>query len=459
MASLSGRNASNDSTDATTSRETKAKTDTTTADSAFSNFLLDINLQKYTNALIDAGYEDFDCFDFEYSGHEDLLNELVHTVKMKRPLAQKLLAKLRKRLADVNTQATCQQDHGLQNAPSVHPDDEDEDDLPIAHEVVAVGRPNSSPVSAFDFNSMKKEIQDQMEADFNARLDKRLAEERSARERMEQEQIATLTEIERERIATETQLRGEMKQNEEASQAMIQEMKEELEREKAKQEVSSTGEFKTTVKCSHPRGKMPIFITTLTGKKITLDVLPQDTMESVSVKIYYKEGIPPNQQSIVFAGKRLIRGRTLASYNIQKESTLHMVGFLGSTFWPLGLGERWGRVDYADSGDHYIGQLRGDGNIKHGHGMYTYASGNTYAGQWENDKRNGQGEETFRDGATYIGEYRDDKCHGWGQNTKANGDSYVGEFAHDLYNGQGTLTAADGTLLHEGQFENDRPRQ
>ena len=95
-------------TDATTSRETKAETDTTTADSAdlaFSNFLLDISLQKYTEALIEAGYEDFDCFDFEYSEHADLLNELVHTVNMKRPLAQKLLAKLRKRLADVNTQA------------------------------------------------------------------------------------------------------------------------------------------------------------------------------------------------------------------------------------------------------------------------------------------------------------------------------------------------------------------
>merc|ERR1712166_885359 len=98
------------------------------------------------------------------------------------------------------------------NAPSVHPDDEDEDDLPIAHDVVAVGRSNAAPVSAFDFTSMKKEMQDQMEADFNSRLDERLAEERSARERMEQEQIARLTderaaikkEMEREKGAVET---------------------------------------------------------------------------------------------------------------------------------------------------------------------------------------------------------------------------------------------------------------
>ena len=106
----------------------------------------------------------------------------------------------------------------------------------------------------------------------------------------------------------------------------------------------------------------------------------------------------------------------------------------------------------------YIGQLRGDG-IKHGHGVYTYASGNKYVGQWENDQRNGRGEETFGDDATYIGEYRDDKCHGWGTNTKANGETYVGEFAHDLYHGQGTLTAADGTVLHAGQFDKDCPRR
>ena len=51
----------------------------------------------------------------------------------------------------------------MKNAPSVHPDDEDEDNLPIAHEVVAVGRSNAAPVSAFDFTSMKKEMQDQMQ--------------------------------------------------------------------------------------------------------------------------------------------------------------------------------------------------------------------------------------------------------------------------------------------------------
>lgn len=70
---------------------------------------------------------------------------------------------------------------------------------------------------------------------------------------------------------------------------------------------------------------MQIFVKTLHGKVITLDIEPSDTIASLKSKVQDKEGIPPNQQRLIFAGKELDDNNILSDYSIQKDSTIHLV--------------------------------------------------------------------------------------------------------------------------------------
>ncbi len=80
-----------------------------------------------------------------------------------------------------------------------------------------------------------------------------------------------------------------------------------------------------SVEADSVRSGMQIFVKTLTGRTTTLDVDVTDTVEVVKIKVYVREGIPMDQQRLIFGGRQMENGRTLVDYNVQRESTLHLV--------------------------------------------------------------------------------------------------------------------------------------
>jgi len=89
-------------------------------------------------------------------------------------------------------------------------------------------------------------------------------------------------------------------------------------------------------------------------------------------------------------------------------------------------------------------------------GAWTFSGGETYFGEWKNDKRNGQGYFTTPDGETYVGEWKDDNRHGQGSATWSDGETYVGEWKDDNRHGQGSVIYPDGQT-YVGEFKDNEP--
>jgi len=115
-----------------------------------------------------------------------------------------------------------------------------------------------------------------------------------------------------------------------ATVACLEAFKAELDKRKDKlgRQEEELAEMKTEInhlKSLVLRGEMHIFVKTLTGKTIALDVKPTDIIETVKFKIEIQEGIPVDQQRLIFSSRQLENGKTLSEYNIQRDSTLYVV--------------------------------------------------------------------------------------------------------------------------------------
>ena len=119
-------------------------------------------------------------------------------------------------------------------------------------------------------------------------------------------------------------------------------------------------------------------------------------------------------------------------------------------------GQYHGRGVYRFArGDVYEGEYQDD--KKHGRGVYRFASGAVYEGEWKDDKKHGRGTFRFADGRVYEGEFKDGKYHGRGVFRSADGDVYEGEYQDGKKHGRGVSRSADGSVYHDGQWKDGQP--